>query len=85
MSLTSALPMDEEWPELLIDAKYQLRKRSGFIASDSYAQEQRKKKDMYLFSSGSCFTKRFSGDVYDVSDGGSHPVYRYAKPIFYAL
>ncbi len=85
MSLTSALPMDEEWPELLTDAKYQLRKRGGFIASDSYAQEQRKKKDMYLFGSGSCFTKRFSGDVYDVSDGGSHPVYRYAKPIFYAL
>ena len=24
----------------------------------------------------------FAGDIYDVSEGGKHPVYRYAKPIF---
>lgn len=24
----------------------------------------------------------FEGDIYDVTNGGSHPVYRYAKPLF---
>lgn len=25
---------------------------------------------------------RTGGDIYDVTNGGSHPVYRYAKPLF---
>ena len=61
---------------------YLLEKRSGFVASSSYAPEWRKKKDLYVFSPGSCFVNRFAGDIYDVSDGGRHAVYRYAKALF---
>lgn len=39
-------------------------------------------KDLYVFSPGSCFVNRFAGDIYDVSDGGRHAVYRYAKALF---
>ena len=53
-----------------------------FVASSDYAEEWRKKKDLYVFTAGSCFVNCFAGDIYDVSEGGKHPVYRYAKPIF---
>ncbi len=29
------------------------------------------------------FVNCFAGDIYDVSEGGKHPVYRYAKPILW--
>ena len=45
-------------------------------------EEQQKKKDLYVFRAGSCFVHPFAGDIYDVSDGGSHPVYRYARAMF---
>lgn len=82
MLLSPALPREEELDEALIGASYQLEKRSGFIASPEYAPEWRRKKDLYVFQAGSCFEKKFEGDIYDVSDGGKHSVYRYAKPLF---
>lgn len=82
MSLSVSLPTDEELENVLQDAEYLLCKRSGFVASEQYAPEQMRKKDLYVFKSGSCFAKRFTGDIYDVSDQkGRHPVYRYAKPM----
>lgn len=80
--LSTALPKDEELESALENASYQLEKRSGFIASSTYAEEWRKKKDLYVFAAGSCFDNTFEGDIYDVSDGGKHSVYRYAKPLF---
>ena len=80
--LSVALPRDEELECALNGASYQLSKRSGFVASSDYADEWRKKKELFVFVSGSCFEQLFEGDVYDVSDGGSHPVYRYAKSLF---
>lgn len=80
--LSVALPRDEELECALNEASYQLSKRSGFVASSDYADEWRKKKELFVFVSGSCFEQLFEGDVYDVSDGGSHPVYRYAKSLF---
>ena len=80
--LSIALPRDEELECALNGASYQLSKRSGFVASSDYADEWRKKKELFVFVSGSCFEQLFEGDVYDVSDGGSHPVYRYAKSLF---
>lgn len=80
--LSVALPRDEELECALNGASYQLSKRSGFVASSVYADEWRKKKELFVFVSGSCFEQLFEGDVYDVSDGGSHPVYRYAKSLF---
>ena len=85
MALNICLPRDSEIEEAMNGAKYQMCKRSGFVASENYAPEQRKKKDLYMFTAGSCFRNRFEGDIFDVSDGGSHPVYRYGKPLFWAL
>lgn len=82
MLLSVGLPPEDELEDVLDGASYLLEKRSGFIASDTYAEELRKKQDLYVFTSGSCFNNKFSGRVYDVSDGGSHPVYRYAIPFF---
>lgn len=83
MSLSVSLPRDEELDEVLQDAEYLLCKRSGFVASENYAEQQMRKRDLYVLKTGSCFKTKYEGDVYDVSGkAGSHPVYRYAKPIF---
>lgn len=83
MSLSVSLPRKEEMERVMTDAEYILCRRSGFVASETYAAEQMRKKDIYVFKAGSCFSKKFRGDVYDVScKGGKHAVYRYAKPLF---
>lgn len=82
MLLSVALPKNSELEYALEQASYQLKKRSGFIASAKYAEEWRKKRDLYVFAAGSCFTHAFEGDIYDVSENGKHPVFRYAKPLF---
>lgn len=83
MSLSVALPGDGELAQAMEQAEYLLIKRSGFVSSQSYAKEQMRKRDLYVFKSGSCFKQRFSGGVYDVSNKhGKHAVYRYAKPMF---
>lgn len=82
MSLSVSLPTEKELDYAMDGAEYLLCKRSGFVLSENYAAEQMRKKDLYVFKSGSCFAARFDGDIYDVSgDGGRHPVYRYAKPM----
>ena len=83
MLLSVALPADEELENAMENASYLLEKRSGFVASSDYAEEWRKKKNLYVFTAGSCFCKLFCRKrSTDVSEGGKHPVYRYAKPIF---
>lgn len=82
MLLSSALPKSEELDQALDNANYLLQKRSGFVNSATYADEQRKKRDLYTMQAGSCFRHSFQGDIYDVSHGGTHPVYRYAKAMF---
>ncbi len=82
MLIASALPKEDEMEAALEGASYQVLKRSGFVCSASFAEEETKKRDLYTLQAGSCFTKAFDGDVYDVSEGGNHPVYRYAKGMF---
>ena len=82
MLLSTALPDAEELSQILIGADYQLVRRGGFVASETYSEQQMRKKDLYVFAAGSCFEKTFSGNVYDVSSGGKHAVYRYAKGFF---
>ena len=82
MLLSTAMARDEELEKALEGASYLLMKRSGFIASDTYAPEARRKRDFHVFAAGSCFANQFLGDIFDVSTGGAHPVYRYAKPLF---
>ncbi len=83
MTLSLSLPRDDELEDTLMEAEYILVKRSGFVDSSDYAREQRRKKDLYVIKTGAYLKTRFEGDVYNVADGsGSHPVYRYAKPMF---
>lgn len=82
MTLSVSLPREEELDDALIGSSYSLLKRSGFVYSETYAPEQRKKRDAFLFSAGSCFSNLYTGSLMDVSESGCHPVFRYAKPIF---
>jgi CRISPR-associated protein Csm4 len=82
MTLSICLPKDDELEQSLDGARYLLVKRSGFVASFRYADTFRKKQDCFLMRAGSVFCHEFQGDVFDASAGGSHPVYRYAKPFF---
>lgn len=82
MLLSGSMPKEDELEAALKGAAYLLSKRSGFVASSDYAPEQMRKRDFYLMQAGSCFGCRFQGDIYQVGEGGAHPVYRYAKPLF---
>lgn len=66
----------------LNNAGYMLVRRGGFVGSQKYSDSWRKKREMYCFAAGSCFENRFEGCISDLSDGGTHPVYRYAMPLF---
>ena len=82
MTLSISLPVSEELGDSLKGADYSVIKRSGFVSSDKYSDEMLRKKDLYVLSAGSCFDGKFTGAVYDVSNTGKHPVYRYAVPMF---
>lgn len=83
MTLSVSLPKDEELDSALEGAEYLLGKRSGFVASVTYAQSQHRKHDLYVMLAGACVRNKYQGDIYDVSQKGmGHAVYRYAKPLF---
>ncbi|MBP1547076.1 MAG: type III-A CRISPR-associated RAMP protein Csm4 [Oscillospiraceae bacterium] len=84
MSLSVSMAADSELETVVEGASYELIKRSGFIASPN-AESTQKKRDFYCFKGGSCFTGRFMGDVFDVSAGDSHPVYRYCVPMMIGI
>lgn len=80
--LTSSLPSDCELDAALSSASYQLIRRGGFVLSESYAEQAYKKQTQYFLSAGSVLQTRFKGELYDVGNGGRHPVYRYSRPVF---
>lgn len=82
MTLSVSLPEEEELEHVLEKASYQLVKRSGFVASATYADEYLRKKDLFVFEAGTCVEEKYQGNIYDVSNNGGHAVYRYAKPMF---
>lgn len=82
MTLSVAIPDNNEMHRALNGAGYRLIRRAGFIDSLTYSNTFQKKRDVYLMASGSVFPERFSGKLLDVSSGGAHPVYRYAKPVW---
>ncbi|WP_240624918.1 type III-A CRISPR-associated RAMP protein Csm4 [Staphylococcus debuckii] len=67
---------------ILENARYLLKKKSGFIQSADFTNTLVKKKDFYSFSAGSVFKHPFSGAIFDVGENGKHPVYRYAKAMW---
>lgn len=79
MALSVCMSADEQLSDLAANGIFQLKKRSGFVESFNENENNKRKKDMYVFEAGSCFDRRFDGEIFDVSAGGSHPVYRYAK------
>ncbi|VEJ34619.1 CRISPR type III-A/MTUBE-associated RAMP protein Csm4 [Aedoeadaptatus ivorii] len=86
MSLTTSLPGREEGEKVVDGALgYEVIRRGGFIASADAKGNFRKpvrKRDIYFLRSGSVFRDRYRGELYDVSPGYGHPVYRYGMPIF---
>lgn len=82
MTISSCMAEDAALEAALDGASYRLIRRSGFVLSDTYSDEPLKKRDFYLFAAGAVFKNTFKGDVFDVSIKGSHPVYKYAEPMF---
>ncbi len=76
---TAMVNKNEDLESVLKEAQYLLKKRSGFVQSQNYSNQLVKKKDFYSFTAGSVFSTPFKGGVFDVSNQGNHPVYRYAK------
>ena len=85
MSLSISMTDGDELKDIIPNASYELIRRGGFVFSGDYSDDPLKKRDMYCFKSGACFDRRFDGKVFDVSDGGAHPVYRYAKPLLFGI
>ena len=92
MSLSVSLPKENELEGVVKGARFSLLKRSGFVLSNGIVQKQigkeLRKQNLYVFQHGSCFETCFEGDVYDVANyimENMHPVYRYAKPMFWRL
>ena len=84
MTLAISLPSENEL-ETVTDnsnSRYILKKRSGFVESESYSDTFQRKKDIFMFQAGSCFTEKYLGDIFDVKGNGNHPVYRYGKPMW---
>ncbi|MBR1629844.1 MAG: type III-A CRISPR-associated RAMP protein Csm4 [Lachnospiraceae bacterium] len=82
MLLSAGLPVEDELEMVLEDATYMLSRRGGFIQSEYFDTQQKRKKDVYLLDTGSCVKTKFQGQIIDVRSGGTHPVFRYANPIF---
>ena len=80
--LSTAMINDYEKDLIQDSDRFILKKRSGFIQSTTFAGQLVKKKDFYSFDSGSVFHHKFEGDIFNVSKGGKHPVYRYAKAMW---
>ena len=83
MSLSVALPRDEELDAVLPNAEVLWVKRSGFVTSLADTDTYRRRRDLYVMKAGSCVETTFDGDIYDVrNEVNRHPVYRYAKPMW---
>lgn len=82
MLLGTALPGDQELDTALIDGWYKLIRRGGFIRSETYSSTPQKKRTIHMLMSGSCLRKRFDGEIFNLSNGGVHPVWRCGKTLF---
>lgn len=82
MTINTSLPKVEELHNTVKNGFFTLLRRGGFVQSGTYSPTPLKKKEIYSFSAGSCFMDKYKGDIYDVSNEGGHPVYRFLKPLF---
>lgn len=85
MTLNTSIPNNDELDVVLPTAEYLLEKSSGFAYSTA-SKSLLRKQDLYKFVVGSTLTKTYSGNIFDVRpDGFPHPVWNYAKGLFYKL
>ena len=82
MLLTTSLPTDAELERAMDGASYQLVRRSGFANALGNGNGFFKKQTQFYLAAGSLLGISFKGDLYQVSCGVEHPVYRYSMPIF---
>lgn len=82
MLLSTALPTDDEMEKAMKNAEYSVARRGGFVGSPKFCSKSIRNKDVFMFTSGSCFENRFTGCILDVSRNGMHPVYRCGKPLW---
>ena len=81
MSLSVCLPAPGEMEQVTNCSNFRLVKRSGWVSAGAAPDALRKRRDLYMFASGSVFEDRFRGCMCDLSDGGAHPVMRYGYPM----
>lgn len=79
--LTTSLPADHELDRALDGAAYQLVRRGGFVQSSTFSASPVKKETQFFLGAGAVLNNPFSGALYNVADGGTHGVFRYAKPM----
>ncbi|MGI6705943.1 MAG: type III-A CRISPR-associated RAMP protein Csm4 [Clostridia bacterium] len=82
MLLGTALPPDHELDTALNNGWYGVVRRGGFVRSETYSQTPLKKRTIYMLTPGSCLKSRFEGGIFDLADGGAHPVWRCGKTLF---
>lgn len=85
MTLSTSIPNNDELDAVLLTAEYLLEKSSGFAYS-STSRNLLRKQDLYKFAVGTTLTKTYNGNIFDVRpDDFPHPVWNYAKGLFYKL
>ncbi|NLU49229.1 MAG: type III-A CRISPR-associated RAMP protein Csm4 [Syntrophomonadaceae bacterium] len=78
LTLSVICPNDEDM-DVLKDSSstYSLIQRRGFVLSKTYSDRFLKRRPLIMINAGSCFPAKLKGQIVDVSNEGSHPVYRY--------
>lgn len=82
MLLGTGLPGGDGLDSALAGGWYATVRRGGFVLSATYAARPRKKRTLYMLAPGSCLRARFDGGMFDLADGGAHPVWRCGKTLF---
>jgi len=78
MTVSTVLPAEEALPDFS-RSYYRLQRIGGFVTS---AKMGEKKASVTMLDAGSCFPKRFPGQMAMLGSSEGHPVYRYGYGLF---
>lgn len=79
MNLSSLLPCPDEIPTLK-KSYFKLKRRGGFVTAI-----ERKKNNVCVVTSGSCFPRRLKGELLSADKVSEHEIYRLGKSIYAGL
>lgn len=79
MNLSSLLPSPDEIPTLK-KSYFKLKRRGGFVTAI-----ERKKNNVCIVTSGSCFPRRLKGELLSADKVSGHEIYRLGKSIYAGL